>query len=47
MGLLHRWWGILGTALQKSVAHLILEEFSDVPTLPLEPACPLDELQVI
>ena len=47
MGLLHRWWGILGTALQRAVAHTILYEYADLPTTNLEPTCPLDELEVV
>ena len=47
LGLLHRWWGILGVTLQRCVGHIVLQEFSDIPTLRPEPACPLDELQVL
>eukprot|EP00959_Pyramimonas_sp_CCMP1952_P097951 2047124-Pyramimonas_sp.AAC.1 len=42
--LLHRWWGRLGIAMQKSVGHMVLEEWS---TLRLEAPCPLDELAVL
>ena len=47
LGLVHRWWGILGTALQRSVAHAVLHEHADLPTTQGEPACPLDELPVV
>ena len=47
LGLLHRWWGILGIVLQRSVANQILQPYSDLPVSPLEPTCPLDELEVI
>ena len=46
MGLLHRWWGILGVQLQRSIAHAVLHEYADLPTTQIEPACPLDELPV-
>ena len=47
MGLLHRWWGILGIQLQRSVAHAILHEHADLPTTLAEPACPIDKLPIV
>ena len=47
MGLLHRWCCILGITLQRAVAHTILNEYADLPTANLEPACPLDGLEVV
>ena len=47
MGLLHRWWGLLGVSLQKSVAHIVLHEYADLPTTQVEPICPLSELPVV
>ena len=47
MGLLHRWWGLLGTTLQRSVAHAVLHEHADLPTTQIEPECPLSELPVV
>ena len=41
LGLLHRWWGLLGVQLQRSVAHAVLHEYADLPTTQIEPACPL------
>ena len=45
LGLQHRWWGILGIALQRAVAHAILNEHADLPRAQQEPACPLAESQ--
>ena len=41
MGLLHRWWGILGVSLQKYVAHLVLHEYADLRTTQIEPGMDL------
>ena len=47
LGLLHRWAGILGVALQRAVARSILRPGGALPHTPLEPACPLAELEVV
>ena len=47
LGLLHRWWGMLGMAVQRSVADMVLQTYTDLLTNHLEPPCPLDELEVI
>ena len=46
-GLLHRWWGLLGIALQRSVAHMVLHDPGDLPTTSLEPAPGLADLEVL
>ena len=47
LGLLHKWAGILGVALQRAVARSILRPGGDLPHTPLEPAWPLAELEVV
>jgi len=46
LALMHRWWGILGLAVQKSVAHIVLSSAAGVDLLAtgLEPAPALAEL---
>ena len=46
LGLMHRWWGLLGLALQNAVAFAVLHEHGDLPELPLEAPPPIDELAV-
>ncbi len=36
MGFQHRWWGLLGVALQSAVARSILQDEGDLPIAPLE-----------
>ena len=47
LGLQHRWWGILGLALQRAVARRALGPGGDLPYTPQEPPCPLADLDVI
>ena len=47
LGLLHRWWGILGIAVQKAVARSVHDPYGDLPRTPLEPPCVFAELEVI
>ena len=47
LGLLHRWWGILGMAVQRSVADNVMHTYTDLPITHSEPICPLDELEVV
>ena len=47
LGLLHRWWGILGIAVQKAVARAVHNPYGDLPTTPLEPLCGLADLEVV
>ena len=44
---LHRWWGILGIALQNAVAHAILHEHADLGQTLLEPPPGLADLAII
>ena len=46
LGLQHRWWGILGLAVQRSVAHVVLSSAAgvDLLTTGLEPAPALADL---
>ena len=46
LSLQHRWWGVLGVALQKAVAHLVLNQTSgaDLIHTQLEPIPPLAEV---
>eukprot|EP00973_Karenia_brevis_P033453 4612828-Karenia_brevis.AAC.1 len=37
LGLQHRWWGLLGVALQRAVADAVLNDHSDLPRTQLEP----------
>ena len=46
LGLQHRWWGILGIALQRAVARIALGRGGDLPSTAREPTCPLAELEV-
>ena len=43
----HRWWGLLGIALQKAVSFAVLHEWADIPHTQLEPACALADLMVL
>ena len=47
LGLLHRWWGILGVALQRAVARALLNPHGDLPQTPLEDAPWLGDLEVV
>ena len=47
LSLQHRWWGLLGIALQTAVAHAVLREVADLPEVHLEPAPPLTDLEVV
>ena len=47
LGLQHRWWGLLGIALQRAVAHAVLHESADLPRAQLEPSFPLADLDVV
>ena len=49
LALQHRWWGILGIALQKSVAEMVVnaEAGADLATGGLEPCPDLADLEVI
>ena len=47
LGLLHRWWGMLGMAVQRSVADLVHQTYNDLPITHMEPPAPLDELEVL
>lgn len=46
LSLQHRWWGVLGVALQKSVAHLLLNQTVgvDLVPTPLELMPPISEV---
>ena len=46
LSLQHRWWGLLGIALQKAVAHLILNAAAgaDLVQMQLEPVPPLADI---
>ena len=46
LSLQHRWWGVLGVALQKAVAHLVLNQTVGVDLVPtqLEPMPPISEV---
>ena len=46
LSLQHRWWGLLGTALQKAVAHQVLHASAgaDLVQTQLEPMPPLGEV---
>ena len=48
-GLLQRWWGILGVALQRAVAHSVLHETADLPIVHAEPsyALAVPDLQLV
>ena len=49
LALQHRWWGLLGVALQKSVAHMVLnaDAGDDLYTGQLEPMPALSELEIV
>ena len=47
LGLQHRWWEILGLALQRAVARCALGPGGDLPYTPQEQVCPLADLEVI
>ena len=49
LALQHRWWGILGVALQKSVANMVLyaENGSDLHSGQLEPTPAIADLGVL
>ena len=49
MSLQHRWWGLLGVALQKAVAHIVLhcDNGADLYTALLEPVPPVADLPVV
>ena len=47
LGLQHRWWGLLGIALQRAVANIVLHDWADLLTTQLEPCCPLADLEVV
>ena len=47
LGLLHRWWGLLGIALQSAVAHAVLHDQADLQQTPQEPAPGLADLEVV
>ena len=36
LGFQHRWWGLLGMALQKAVARAVLREAADMPQVHME-----------
>ena len=46
LGLQHRWWGLLGVALQKSVAQLVMHAAAgaDLAQTELEPVPPLADV---
>ena len=47
LGLQHRWWGILGIALQRAVAHCAFQDVSDLPRALLEPGPALIDLEIV
>ena len=47
LGYQHRWWGILGVALQRSVARSVLNPYGDIPKTPLEPVCRVADVDII
>ena len=47
LSLQHRWWGILGIALQSSVARAVLREVADLPETRLEPVPPVTDLEIV
>ena len=47
LGLQHRWWGLLGIALQRAVANCVLNGSSDLPRTQLEPMCALADLEIL
>ncbi len=48
LGLEHRWWGILGVALQQAVAHAVLNpDSADLVRVQLELVALLSNLQIL
>ena len=47
LGLLHRWWGLLGVAVQRAAAGGVLNSSGDLPRAPLEAVPWLGELEVV
>ena len=49
LSLQHRWWGILGVALQKAVRDVVLnaDAGADLMATQLEPCVPADELAAV
>ena len=47
LGLVHRWAGLLGVALQRAVARSVLSPGGDLPHTQLEPVCPLADMEVV
>ena len=49
LSLLHRWWGVLGIALQTAVAHLVLSDPAgvDLVQMQLDPSPPFADLPVM
>ena len=43
----HRWWGLLGIALQSAVAHAVLPDETDFPEVQLEPTQPIVDIKVV
>merc|ERR1711966_418032 len=47
LGLQHRWWGILGVALQSAVARGVLHHAADLPQVLREAAPSLTDLEMV
>ena len=47
LGLLHRWWGLLGLALQEIAARAVLHDFDDLPATLQEAAPGLADLEIV
>ena len=46
LGLQHRWWGLLGIALQRCAGHSVLNHSADLPREVREPAVQLADLHM-